>query len=106
MIPGDRDMYAADAKSEKWNLARIALTIAVPIVTGILCFALGTVNAESASRTEIEGMRQDIQKIRAMPEPSQVVTKDQFLEMERRLDERTMSISQDVQYIRQQLERR
>ncbi len=54
----------------------------------------------------MQEIRSDIQKLRAMPEPGQIVTKDQLTEIVRRLDERTEQISQDVQYLRQREERR
>ena len=84
----------------------LVIPVAVAIATGVLCFALGTVRAQSAQEAELDAIRPDIQKIRAMPEPSQVVTKDQLTEIVRRLDERTEQISQDVQYLRQREEKR
>jgi hypothetical protein len=87
-------------------LKDVVIPVAVAIATGVLCFALGTVRAQSAQETELDAIRLDIQKIRAMPEPSQVVTKDQLTEIVRRLDQRTEQISQDVQYLRQREEKR
>jgi|SRR6185437_9504040 len=93
-------------KTQEAILKDIVIPVAVAIATGVLCFALGTVRAQSAQETELDAIRLDIQKIRSMPEPSQVVTKDQLTEIVRRLDERTEQISQDVQYLRQREEKR
>lgn len=87
-------------------LGRIAIPLALCVATGACSFALGTVRAESEQAVEIQDLRGDVQKLRAMPEPAQVVTKDQLTEIVRRLDERTAQISQDVQYLRQHEERR
>lgn len=94
-------------KHEGFKFTRdVLLPIGLAVGTGVLCFVLGTVRAESAQQTQIEEMKQDIQKIRQMPDPSQVVTKDQLTEIVRRLDERTEKISQDVQYLREREEKR
>jgi hypothetical protein len=69
-------------------------------------FALGTVREQAEQQTQIQDIRADIAKIRAMPDPAQVVTKDQLSEIVRRLDDRTEQISQDVQYLRQREEKR
>lgn len=87
-------------------LGKIAVPVAVCIATGAFSFALGTVRAESEQAAQIQDLRADIQKLRAMPDPHQVVTKDQLTEIVRRLDERTAQISLDVQYLRQREERR
>ena len=97
-------------KGGKRDWGRLARELIIPVIlsigTGILCFVLGTVRAESAQQTQLEEIRMDIQKIRAMPEPDQVVTKDQLVEIVKRLDERTEQISQDVQYLREREEQR
>ena len=95
-----------EKKERGRTLRDVLIPIALPIATGVLCFALGTVRSQSAQETQLEEIRLDIQKIRTMPEPSQVVTKDQLTEIIRRLDERTEKISQDVQYLREREEKR
>ena len=91
-----------EVKREQDNFLRdVVILVAVAIATGVLCFALGTVRAQSAQETELDANRLEIQKIRPVPEPSQIVTKDQLTEIVRRQDERTEQIWQDVQYLRQ-----
>jgi Tfp pilus assembly protein PilN len=91
---------------EKQEPRKLLTSILIPLVAALISFALGTVRADSAHETELQDIRLDVQKIRAMPDPSQVVTKDQLTEIVRRLDERTEQISQDVQYLRQHEEKR
>lgn len=72
---------------ESGILGKIVVPVAICIATGAFSFALGTVRAESERAAQIQDLRSDIQKLRAMPDPHQVVTKDQLTEIVYRLDE-------------------
>jgi hypothetical protein len=90
----------------KFSIHKVILFLALPICSGCLAFAIGSATNDAAQRVQIEEMRQDIQKVRAIPSPEQLVTKDQLTEIIRRLDERTEQISRDVNYLREREERR
>jgi hypothetical protein len=91
---------------DRFGMARFILPIALCVVTSAVGFAFGVERCQSEQQTQLQDIRADIEKIRSMPDPSQVVTKDQLTEIVRRLDERTEQIGQDVQYLRQREERR
>lgn len=100
-------MASDGERKERGRLIRdVVIPIGISVGTGILCFVIGTTRAESAHEIQLDEIRLDIQKIRAMPEPDQVVTKDELTEIVKRLDERTQQISQDVQYLREREEKR
>ena len=100
-VPNTHAQQQTSGSAIKTIMPLIALAI-----TGVCGFTIGTVRAAATQDAEIDAIRLDILKIRAMPEPSQVVTKDQLSEIVRRLDERTQQIGLDVQYLRQQAEHR
>jgi hypothetical protein len=90
----------------KIAIPKIILIIVLSVSSAGIAFAIGSATNDAAQRTQLEEMRQDIQKVRAMPSPDQVVTKDQLTEIVRRLDDRTVQISRDVEYLREREERR
>lgn len=90
----------------KMNFRSYLLPVFLSICSALVAFALGSVRADTQHETQLQEMRLDIQKIRAMPSPDQVVTKDQLTEIIRRLDERTLQIGRDVEYLREREERR
>lgn len=96
----------AEKPDDSKFVRHVLLPIALAAATGLIAFALGTARADSAQEVQLQGIQQDIQKVRAMPSPDQIVTKDQLTEIVRRLDERTELISRDVQYLREREEKR
>jgi hypothetical protein len=104
---GSREMTTHGERPEQSKFLRhIVIPVLIPFFVGAFGFAAGAMRSDASHETELEQMRPDIQKIRAMPDPSQVVTKDQLTEIVRRLDERTETISQDVKYLREREEKR
>lgn len=90
--------------------AKTIVPVLAVILVAICGFVIGNVRAQTAAETSDntrwEEIRPDIQKIRAMPDPGQVVTKDQLTEIIKRLDDTTQNIRDDVQYLRQREEKR
>jgi hypothetical protein len=98
-------MSIVGENQKSWAKAIVPIVLSFVLVAGF-GFVVGSVRAESAAETKWDEIKPDIQKLRAMPDPSQVVTKDQFGEVVKRLDERTEQISLDVQFLRQRAESR
>ena|ERR1035437_6916428 len=98
------DVYGEEQKRSK--MGQLIMSLGISFAVAVFGFALGSVRAESSQGAQLREMRADIQKVRAMPDPSQIVTKDQLVEIVKRLDERTSQISQDVQYLRLREEKR
>jgi hypothetical protein len=87
-------------------IRHILVPVLIPLFSALIGFALASSRADSAHDVELQGIQQDIQKVRAMPSPDQIVTKDQLTEIVRRLDDRTAQISRDVEYLREREEKR
>lgn len=86
--------------------AKVLAPVAALMLASGLSFVMGDIRAQSASDTKWTEIAPDIQKLRSMPDPGQVVTKDQLSEIVRRLDQKTDQISDDVRYLREREEKR
>lgn len=82
----------------------------VLLLGGAVGYVMNAVQVEAASKVDLANIKADVaalqEQSRRMPAAEQIVTKAQFDEVIKRLDERTEAISQDVKYLRDREEMR